>query len=336
MSRLLRAIRARSTAALRCSTVLTFACVTALTLACSGDGPITPPPPPPPPLLSLGCPAAVTVQSADNNAVVVAFDPPSTSGGTAPVTASCSATSGSPFSVGQNTVTCSATDARGVTATCAFVVNVQPPPRLRFTRFLAFGDSITYGVDSPPLRTASPSFAYPEQLRQLLSARYRFQTVDIRNDGDPGEKAHVGGVRRLRSAINVGRPEVLLLMEGTNDLLDGLRGIEDGIAALRSMIREARALNVQVALATIPPQRGGRRLTAPLVAPFNDRVRTLATEEGVPLIDVFAGMAGDLSLIGEDDLHPTVRGFSVMADIFFQGIRTHFEERPPGAPARRR
>ena len=300
-----------------------------------GGSPSTPPPPPPPPVLTLSCPAAVSVQSQDDNPVAVTFTAPAAAGGVAPISTSCSASSGGAFPVGQNTVTCSATDSRGTTATCAFMVTVQPAPRLRFTRFLAFGDSITYGVDSPPIRTASPSFAYPEQLRQMLAARYRFQTIDMRNDGNPGELAHIGGVRRLRGAIQAGRSEVLLLMEGTNDLLAGQRGIDDGIAALRSMIREAKSLNVQVLLATIPPQRIGRRPSAVLVVPFNARVRTLATEENVPLVEVYDAMADRLPLlIGEDDLHPTQMGFTVIAEAFMQAIRTHLEEQPLAAAGR--
>lgn len=301
---------------------------------CGGGGPTSPPLPPAIPTLTLTCPAPVTAQSLDDGPVAVSFNPAVPSGGVPPVTSTCSAEPGSAFPVGATTVTCSATDTRGVTATCSFIVTVQPPPRLQGTRFLAFGDSITYGVDSPPVATASPSFAYPQQLQQRLAARYRLQTIEIRNDGSPGEKAHEGGVRRIRSAIHAGRPDILLLMEGSNDLLDGEGGMADGIAALRTMIAEAKSLGVKVALATIPPQRAGRRGTAVLVEPFNERVRALALAEQVVLIDVHAGMRDDLSLIGQDDLHPTVRGFDVMTGIFFEAIREHFEvPATPPAPA---
>jgi lysophospholipase L1-like esterase len=42
-------------------------------------------------------------------------------------------------------------------------------------------------------------------------------------------------------------------------------------------------------------------------------------------------MKDDPTLIGIDDLHPTPRGYDVMAGVFFEGIRTHFENRPAAA-----
>jgi lysophospholipase L1-like esterase len=132
-------------------------------------------------------------------------------------------------------------------------------------------------------------------------------------------------------------------MEGTNDLLDRPevgRGADSALAALRQMVQEAKSRGVQVGLATVPPQRpGGRRdAVAKLIPGFNDRIRTLASEEQVVLIDVFNAMKEDLSLIGVDDLHPTVRGYEVMAEVFLEAIKSFFEDAPtsPPAPASRR
>jgi lysophospholipase L1-like esterase len=131
---------------------------------------------------------------------------------------------------------------------------------------------------------------------------------------------------------------VVILMEGTNDLLSGQIGVERGIDALRAMILEAKGQNIRVLLSTIIPQRANgfrvppRDPFAALVPPFNDGVRALATEQNVPLVDMFAVFDADMSLIGIDDVHPTVRGFGVMADTFFEAIQKHFEE-PPLPPA---
>lgn len=298
---------------------------------CNG-GPTTPPPPPPPiPVLAIACPTVEPVQSMDDNPVPVAFGAATASGGIAPLTTTCSAQPGTAFPVGTTTVTCSVADARGITAACSFPVVVRPAPRLTATRFLAFGDSITFGVDSEPIRTAAPSFAYPEQLRQRLAARYRFQTPEVINVGRPGEQAQDGGIRRFPAELSLHRPDVVILMEGTNDLLSGEAGIVRGIDALRQMILQAKGANAQVLLSTILPQRmdgfrvPNRNELARRVPPFNDGVRALAAEQNVPLVDMHAVFAADMSLIGIDDVHPTVRGFEVMADTFFQAIRTHFE-----------
>jgi lysophospholipase L1-like esterase len=161
------------------------------------------------------------------------------------------------------------------------------------------------------------------------------------NEGIGGETA-VDGAKRLGLTIQRDRPEVLLLMEGTNDLLDRPdigRGADSALAALRQMVQDAKARGLQVGLATVPPQRpGGRRdAVAKLIPSFNDRVRSLASEEQVVLIDVFNAMKDDLSLIGVDDLHPTTRGYDVMAGVFLDAIKSSFEDSPspPPAPARR-
>ncbi len=99
---------------------------------------------------------------------------------------------------------------------------MQGPPRLSATRFLAFGDSLTAGVLSPAvtLLIVSPPDSYPFGLQSRLVSRYRQQTPVVLNEGNPGELASGTGVQRFRSVLLQNRPEVVLLMEGTNDLLD--------------------------------------------------------------------------------------------------------------------
>jgi lysophospholipase L1-like esterase len=321
-----------------CAAVTRPVTLLALTVWVMGCGsPTAPPPPPPPPVLTVACPAVEAVQSPDDSPVAVTFAPPVVQGGVAPISTACSAQAGAAFPVGTTTVTCTATDARGVSATCSFPIRVDPAPRLIGTRFLAFGDSITWGVDSPPIPASAPSFAYPEQLRLRLAARYRFQTIEVINVGVPGEQAQHGGITRFRGELLRHRPDIVLLMEGTNDLLSGQIGVERGAEALGDMVREAKAQNVRILLSTIIPQRmdgfrvPNRNDFAIRVPPFNDRVRALAAAENVPLVDMFEVFDKDMSLIGIDDVHPTVRGFEVMADTFFDAIRKHFEVPPPSA-----
>ena len=240
------------------------------------------------------------------------------------------------FPIGSTTVGCTATDARQRTASCSFVVAVKGPPRLRHTTFLAFGDSITAGTKSDPvtLRLVPAAYAYTVLLEGRLAARYTLQTPIVWNEGVGGEFT-TGGLIRLRPLLLQFRPEVLLLMEGTNDLLDGSRGADTAIVNLRQMIAIAKSLNVQVALATVPPQRPNglrnRGAVAALIPSFNDRIRALAAAEGVVLVDVYAGMKDNMNLIGVDDLHPTELGYSVIADVFYAAVTRAFED--PGTSA---
>ena len=66
-------------------------------------------------------------------------------------------------------------------------------------------------------------------------------------------------------------------------------------------------------------------------------MRALAVSHNAVLVDVYAGMKDDPSLIGVDDLHPTARGYEAMASIYGDAIAKAFETRATtsayGAPA---
>jgi lysophospholipase L1-like esterase len=288
-------------------------------------------PSPPTPQLTISCPGNRSVESTDGNSLAVSFDAPQAAGGTAPVTSSCTPQSGSMFPVGNSTVACEARDAASRVASCTFTVGVQGPPRLNVTRLLAFGDSLTAGVLSPAptFLIVSPPHSYPFQLQNRLAARYRLQTPIVLNEGNPGEGASLTGVQRFRSVLQANRPDLVLLMEGTNDLLSGEAGATAAIGALRAMVQDAKSQGIRITISTIPPQRAGglrrRDAVVAIIPGFNDRIRALAAAEGIPLVEVFNGMNGDNTLIGVDDLHMTERGYVVMADIYLDAIRTHFE-----------
>jgi lysophospholipase L1-like esterase len=316
----LRVVRAVATAA------LAVACAT-----CGAKSPIGPPGG----ALGISCPQSIDVNSSDGGGVVVAYDSPQTTNGLAPVTTTCSTTSGSTFPVGANTVSCQARDAGSQSVSCSFAVRVHAPPTLQYTKYLAFGDSITEGAVSQTIGFLAFDLAtsYPARLRALLRGRYTLQSTDVLNEGIGGETAAGDGLKRFRSNLLQNRPDVVLIMEGSNDLLSGSRGADDALIALDLMMKEAEGQNIKVCLATVPPQRAGglkhRDSVAASIPGFNDQVRALAASHSAVLVDVYAGMKDDLSLIGIDDLHPTEHGYEVMAQIYFDAIKTAFEVKDP-------
>ena len=316
-----------------------------LLAGCGGPNTPTPKPPPPPPpaAVSITCPADVQANSAEGNTVAVSFTAPVATG-LAPVATACTPASGAQFAVGTTTINCTATDSLARTATCSFAIRVAGPPKLTHTRFVSFGDSITEGLVSPAptILMASPATAYPVSLETRLRARYRFQTPLplVINDGIGGEFASgpsptsIGGVSRFPIMLRYYQPQVVLLMEGTNDLLGGQAGADAAIAALRSMVQMAKGQGLRVCLATIAPQRPNglrhRAAVAAMIPGFNDRIRALAAAEGVVLVDVYNALKDNIQLyIGVDDLHPTVAGYDKIAETFFAAISGAFEEKPP-------
>ena len=271
----------------------------------------------------------------------MSYQTPIAAGGSAPVAVTCAPPSGSSFPVGSTQVACTATDARGASAACAFAIVVAGPPRLAATRFLSFGDSLTLGTTSVPSIRFLEDMpdSYPFKLQRLLAQRYTAQDMVVLNDGVGGEMASSptlhspGGDVRLPQSVDINRPEVVLLMEGTNDL-QALNPI-DAIEALEGMVRAARARRARVFLATIPPQKPGFRTNAAsmaLVPGFNDEIRALAAREGATLVEVFNGMRDRLDLIGADGLHPVPQGYDLMAQIFFDRIRATLESQGLALP----
>jgi len=168
----------------------------------------------------------------------------------------------------------------------------------------------------------SPTDAYPYRLQGHFMTRYPSQTITVENAGVPGEFATVGGLARLSPEINDRRPNVLLLMEGTNDL-NG-RSPDRVAQALDDMVRDARQRGVVVFIATLPPARPATRPTQAANIPIlNGLIKQIPLKYGgqnVHLVDVYAPLAANMSLIGQDDLHPTPAGYEVMAQTWFNAI----------------
>ena len=228
-------------------------------------------------------------------------------------------------------------------------VQQQPPPpppppppappsaRLTKLRYLAFGDSLTEGVVSTAANwrlalTPGRSESYPFKLQQLLSARYTAQSPIVLNGGRAGEQA-ADALPRLQSVLSEARDtEVVLLLEGINDLnAFGEDRIPAAADAMKQLMREVKRRGMVPMVATmVPLNPAGRRAgAAEWVQNYNrDLVRT-AQAEGVTVVDLYSQF--DVGLQGPDGLHPTEEGYQRMAEIFLAAIRAAFEQ--PAAAA---
>jgi lysophospholipase L1-like esterase len=206
-----------------------------------------------------------------------------------------------------------------------------PPPSLRVARIFAFGDSMTEGTTSAPLPglVLSPGLpqSYPYKLQTLVNARYTAQTIAVINDGKAGE--HVVGsiaLARFNNDLSAAKPDLILLMEGANDLNDTTdmvnAAITDIVSTLEEMVKEAGRRQIPIMVATLPPQRPPRS-AAPNIGRFNDAVKVMAAKKGGILVDVNARMP--LSLIGQDGLHPTEDGYQRIAEIYLDAIKGAYE-----------
>ncbi len=105
---------------------------------------------------------------------------------------------------------------------------------------LAFGDSLTYGVG------VDPTHSYPSVLARLSGRQ-------VINAGVPGEVT-AEGLARLRTLLEQTDPDVLLLLEGGNDILRN-RDSEATKRNLAAMIELAQARGIEVVLIGVPEKR---------------------------------------------------------------------------------
>lgn len=306
-------------------TVLVLAGIAA---ACGGgSGPAVAPTPVVPNPPSISCPVDIAVVSAVGRLPAVSFDTPATQDGQSPVNVVCTPASGAEFQIGRTPVNCEATDALSRQASCSFTVTVAPPPKLQRTKFLAFGDSITEGKNGLMGTGVIVPGNYAERLRALLADRYREQAITMVNEGQGGESTGEGKWR-LGPVMSQAQPEVLLLLEGTNDLIGGqdTPTIDSAVDSLQTMVRQGKARGALVLIATLPPMNPGVCClagAAAAVPALNARIRSMAAAESVSVVDLEAVIT--LSHISGDGKHLNAQGNQVMANAFYTVIVSTLE-----------
>ena len=160
---------------------------------------------------------------------------------------------------------------------------------------LAYGDSLTAGVG------AGKAQGYPSVLSELSG-------LQVVNGGVSGETT-AGGRARLPALLEKYAPDLLILMEGGNDILRSRKPQEtrDNLAA---MIEMAMAAEAQVVLVGVPDKM--------LFSSSADFYRELADQYQLLLVD------GPLaSLLRDDDfksdpIHLNAAGYRRLAESFYQ------------------
>ncbi|MBI4476726.1 MAG: hypothetical protein HY654_06105, partial [Acidobacteria bacterium] len=207
-------------------------------------------------------------------------------------------------------------------------VPAPPPPpttpTLSVTKILAFGDSLTYGSHSSRhfFLVERDHVTYPTHLASLLKARYSNQTITVINAGLPGELA-VFARARLESVIDANAPDLVLLLEGTNDVNAGLTPSQIG-AGLNVLVQAAVGKRVKVRIATLTPiglAYDSTGDTSRVIEAVNVQIGTIAATQpiGAP-VDLYATINRDPSLLAADGLHPTDAGYMAIANAFVDAI----------------
>lgn len=156
---------------------------------------------------------------------------------------------------------------------------------------LAFGDSLTVGVG------AKPAQSYPAVLQELSGRR-------VINAGVSGETTS-GGLPRLRDVLPQAQPDLLLLLEGGNDILRSVAPTRTR-GNLEAMVEFAQSQGVPVVLIGVPNKL--------LFSDSADYYADIAeTYELVFDGDSLAGLLRDSDL-KSDSIHLNADGYRLLAE----------------------
>jgi lysophospholipase L1-like esterase len=195
-------------------------------------------------------------------------------------------------------------------------------------RILAFGDSITAGQHSASLTPDGEAVHadYPTRLAELLADRYETQTIRMTGSGVPGEWAE-SGKNRLGIVLDSVRPDLVLLLEGVNDISGGRTPAQIG-ADLQTMVNRALVRGVRVLLARLTPVTSNfdpSGATQSAIQNVNTRIDAISSQSGLgPAVNLFGALSGT-GMIGGDGLHPTDAGYEQIAQTFFSQITQRFQ-----------
>ncbi|MFW2365295.1 MAG: SGNH/GDSL hydrolase family protein [Desulforhopalus sp.] len=180
---------------------------------------------------------------------------------------------------------------------------------LNTTNITAFGDSITEGL-------YSRSGGYPPKLNELLSSNGT--PIIVTNTGISGEKTPEGAAR-LNDVLSDFPANIVLIMEGTNDVLRGL-SVETTQINLQKMIDIAKSNGAIPILATLPPSsRPDISTLIPNV--WNPMIVSLAQSNGIKLADHYSAILPTWTSSTIDGLHPNDIGHYTIAKTWYSAIR---------------
>jgi lysophospholipase L1-like esterase len=141
---------------------------------------------------------------------------------------------------------------------------------------------------------------------------------------------------RFRQDVIDLRPKVVVILAGTNDIAGntGPASLDMIINNLKSMTELARANNIAVVLSSVLPAhdypwRPGLEPDKKIPA-LNERIKAYAKASGVVYLDYFRALANqqngmDSELAG-DGVHPTRKGYEIMAPLAEEAIQIALEK----------
>lgn len=188
---------------------------------------------------------------------------------------------------------------------------------------LSFGDSITYGTAS---LTDGPDTGYPQLLEYKSVRNLGGHHLSI-NAGNPGEST-AEGVTRIGLWLSYTRPDLTIVMEGTNDEFFKVP-FSQTKNNLASMVLQAQSAGSTVIIGTIPPviksAYRDRSSQEKLIEQFNPNIYDIGKATGAYVAPVWETLTAQpnwqSTLIDQETAnHPNDAGYRVVRDTFYRVI----------------
>ncbi|MCJ7581523.1 MAG: GDSL-type esterase/lipase family protein [Candidatus Aminicenantes bacterium] len=189
---------------------------------------------------------------------------------------------------------------------------------LRKNRFIAFGDSITFGWMGGPV----PDESYIPRLEVLLKTL--FSNPMVLNRGIPSE-ATWEAVSRVTGVITTDLSLYFFLMEGTNDVSTLDYSMATTAFNLTQIINTCIDYGVFPLISTIIPRTGDRDTSRERnrTLTLNNKIKQIAVNSNVMEVDNYSAFnsypveQGGLESLIFDGLHPNRKGYQLLAQTFF-------------------
>lgn len=184
--------------------------------------------------------------------------------------------------------------------------------------FIAFGDSITYGMVDYKLEAEG----YVPRLERLLKEAYS-KEMKVLNRGVPGEDT-VAGLSRIGKVIKEDSSLYILIMEGTNDVWHYPAWFT--ALNLEEMIKISISYKMKPLIANIIPKAFWAEFLNPRIEEINQYIIQIAQKYKVPLVDQYNAFMsypeekGGWRALYSGHNHPNEEGYQLMAEVWFDSI----------------
>ncbi len=176
------------------------------------------------------------------------------------------------------------------------------------------GDSLTHGYGT------YPEYAFPYVVAQKLN-------IHAINKGENGDFT-CGMSARFRNDVLNCHPDAVMILGGTNDILNAV-SLNSTMNYIDEMVQSAHMAGIQVFLGIPMAPDKSQMLDFGFSAfkinrlldrfeNFHQQLLDYCTKNQIPCIDFYEKYPEHLFM---DGVHPTAKGYEIMADIFINTIK---------------